>query len=307
MNKEQTRTQLPPYLVKGDKIGLISTARKISIEELQSSIASIQSWGLEVVFGKNLFNSHHQFSGCDEERASDLQRMLDDEDIKAILCVRGGYGTVRIIDKIDFSSFQKKPKWLAGFSDITVLHSQIHKLNIASLHSTMPVSFSSNTTAAIESLKNALFGNNISIETDSHPLNRNGQAKGQIVGGNLSILYSLLGSASDICTNNKLLFIEDLDEYLYHIDRIMQNLKRNGKLSKLKGLIVGGMTKMNDNTIPFGKNAEEIIIDAVSEYNYPVCFGFPAGHISDNRTLKLGQIAHLKVEKTSTLNYDENT
>jgi muramoyltetrapeptide carboxypeptidase len=306
MNKEQTRTQCPPYLIKGDKIGLISTARKISIEELQSSIMCIQNWGLVVVLGKNLFNSYHQYSGSDEERASDLQYMLDNEDIKAILCVRGGYGTVRIIDKINFSQFQKKSKWLAGFSDITVLHSQIHKLNIASLHSTMPVSFSSNTTAAIESLKDALFGNNISIETDSHPLNRNGQAKGQIVGGNLSILYSLIGSPSDLNTDGKILFIEDLDEYLYHIDRMMMNLKRSGKLSNLRGLIVGGMTKMNDNTIPFGKDAESIIKDAVSEYNYPICFGFPAGHVSDNRTLKLGQIAHLKVGKISTLNYDRN-
>ena len=306
MKKEQTSIHIPPYLKEGQKIGLISTARKISREELEDAIKSIENWGLEVVLGENLFNGHHQFSGNDEERASDLQHMLDDEDIKAILCVRGGYGTVRIIDKIDFSSFQKQPKWLAGFSDVTVLHSQIHKLNTASIHSTMPISFSSNTSEAVSSLKKALMGNNLNIETPGHPLNRLGKASGQIVGGNLSILYSLLASPSDINTDGKILFIEDLDEYLYHIDRMMMTLKRSGKLSHLKGLIVGGMTKMNDNTIPFGKNAEEIIIDAVSEYNYPVCFNFPAGHISDNRALKLGLAAQLKVDKTSTLNYEES-
>lgn len=307
MNKEQSSKHIPPYLKKGDKVGLISTARKISLEELKPGITCIEGWGLEVVLGDNLFNSLHQFSASDDQRASDLQYMLDNQDIKAILCVRGGYGTVRIIDKINFSRFQKHPKWLAGFSDITVLHSQIHNLNIASIHSTMPISFATNTSQSIDSLKDALLGNDISTETISHPLNREGRVRGQVVGGNLSILYSLIGSSSDICTDGKLLFIEDLDEYLYHIDRMMQNLKRNGKLAHLKGLMVGGMTKMNDNTIPFGKSAEEIIIDTVSEYNYPVCFHFPAGHISDNRALKLGQVAHLNVGKTITLNYEKST
>ena len=171
----------------------------------------------------------------------------------------------------------------------------------------MPISFSSNTTEAINSLKAALFGDDISIEVSAHPLNRSGEAKGQIVGGNLSILYSLIGSPSEIDTKDKIVFIEDLDEYLYHIDRMMMNLKRSGYLSHLKGLIVGGMSKMNDNKIPFGKEAEKIIYDAVCEYDYPVCFGFPAGHISDNRAIKLGQIAHLKVNKKTTLNYDEST
>ncbi len=230
--------------------------------------------------------------------------MLDNQDIKAILCVRGGYGTVRIIDDIDFSQFQKNPKWLAGFSDITVLHSHIHKLNVATLHSTMPISFSSNTSKAVMSLRDALLGKHLSIKIDHHPFNRFGEAKGLIVGGNLSILYSLMGSPSDLNTDGKILFIEDLDEYLYHVDRMMINLKRSGKLSNIKGLIVGGMTKMNDNAIPFGKDAESIIKDVVSEYNYPVCFGFPAGHIKDNRALKLGVIAELKVDKQSSLNYE---
>ena len=285
MNKEQTSLHIPPYLKEGDKIALISTARKISSEELQAAIECIESWGLDVVLGKHLFNSHHQFSGKDDERTRDLQSMLDNPEVKAVLCVRGGYGTVRIIDDIDFSHFQKNPKWLAGFSDITVLHSHIHKLNVASLHSTMPISFSTNTTESIKSLKDALFGKHLSIEIDLHPFNRFGEVKGQIVGGNLSILYSLMGSPSDLNTDGKILFIEDIDEYLYHIDRMMMNLKRSGKLSNLKGLIVGGMTKMNDNTIPFGKDAESIIKDVVSEYNYPLCFGFPAGHVKDTRAL----------------------
>ena len=305
MNKEQTSLHIPPYLKKGDKIGLISTARKISRDELQEAIECIKSWGLDVVLGKHLFNSHHQFSGKDDERTKDLQSMLNNQEVKAILCVRGGYGTVRIIDNIDFTTFQEKPKWLAGFSDITVLHSHIHKLNIATLHSTMPISFSSNTSESIKSLKDALLGKLLSIETVHHPLNRFGEAKGQIVGGNLSILYSLTGSTSDLNTDGKILFIEDLDEYLYHIDRMMMNLKRSGKLSHLKGLIVGGMTKMNDNAIPFGKDAESIIKDMVSEYNYPVCFGFPAGHIKDNRALKMGVRAELKVDKQSSLNYEQ--
>ena len=306
MNKEQTSLHIPTYLKEGDKIGLISTARKISRDELQEAIECIESWGLNVVLGKHLFNSHHQFSGKDDERTKDLQNMLDNPEVKAILCVRGGYGTVRIIDDIDFSHFQKSPKWLAGFSDITVLHSHIHKLNVATLHSTMPISFSSNTSESIMSLKDALLGKHLSIEIDHHPLNRFGKAKGQIVGGNLSILYSIMGSPSDLNTDGKILFIEDLDEYLYHIDRMMMNLKRSGKLSNLKGLIVGGMTKMNDNAIPFGKDAESIIKDVVSEYNYPVCFGFPAGHIKDNRALKLGVIAELKVDKQSSLNYEQS-
>lgn len=306
MNKEQTSLHIPPYLKEGDKIALISTARKISSEELQAAIECIESWGLDVVLGKHLFNSHHQFSGKDDERTRDLQSMLDNPEVKAVLCVRGGYGTVRIIDDIDFSHFQKNPKWLAGFSDITVLHSHIHKLNVASLHSTMPISFSTNTTESIKSLKDALFGKHLSIEIDLHPFNRFGEVKGQIVGGNLSILYSLMGSPSDLNTDGKILFIEDIDEYLYHIDRMMMNLKRSGKLSNLKGLIVGGMTKMNDNTIPFGKDAESIIKDVVSEYNYPLCFGFPAGHVKDNRALKLGVIAELKVDKQSRLNYEQS-
>jgi muramoyltetrapeptide carboxypeptidase len=281
----------------GDKIGIISTARKISLEELKPSIKLLEEWGLKVVFGKNLFEEDNQFSGTVSQRSSDLQSMIDDDSIKAILCARGGYGTVQIIDKVDFSHLIKNPKWIIGYSDVTVLHSHLHQLGITSLHATMPINFEKNTPKALESLKSALFGLGNLTEINHHHFNRFGKVEGEIVGGNLSILYSLLGSDSDINTDGKILFIEDLDEYLYHIDRIMMNLKRNGKLKNLKALIIGGMSDMNDNTIPFGKTAEEIILEYIKEFDFPVCFNFPAGHLADNRCIRLGGKSVLEVNK----------
>ena len=281
----------------GDKIGIISTARKISLEELKPSIKLLEEWGLKVVFGKNLFEEDNQFSGTVSQRSSDLQSMIDDDSIKAILCARGGYGTVQIIDKVDFSHLIKNPKWIIGYSDVTVLHSHLHQLGITSLHATMPINFEKNTPKALESLKSALFGLGNLTEINHHHFNRFGKVEGEIVGGNLSILYSLLGSDSDINTEGKILFIEDLDEYLYHVDRIMMNLKRNGKLKNLKALIIGGMSDMNDNTIPFGKTAEEIILEYIKEFDFPVCFNFPAGHLDDNRCIRLGVKSVLEVNK----------
>ena len=281
----------------GDKIGIISTARKISMEELKPSIKLLEEWGLKVVFGKNLFEEDNQFSGTVSQRSSDLQSMIDDDSIKAILCARGGYGTVQIIDKVDFSHLIKNPKWIIGYSDVTVLHSHLHQLGITSLHATMPINFEKNTPKALESLKSALFGLGDLTEINHHHFNRFGKVEGEIVGGNLSILYSLLGSDSDINTEGKILFIEDLDEYLYHVDRIMMNLKRNGKLKNLKALIIGGMSDMNDNTIPFGKTAEEIILEYIKEFDFPVCFNFPAGHLDDNRCIRLGVKSVLEVNK----------
>jgi muramoyltetrapeptide carboxypeptidase len=247
------------------------------------------------VLGQNLFKENNQFSGTIEQRTADLQNMINDVEIKAILCARGGYGTVQIIDEIDFSSFKKNPKWIIGYSDVTVLHSHLNNLGIASFHATMPISFENNSNESLQSLKNSLLGKSNKIECKSHVLNRLGKVNAEIVGGNLSILYSLLGSNSDIDTEGKILFIEDVDEYLYHIDRMMMNLKRNGKLAKLKGLIVGGMNDMNDNEIPFGKSVEEIIMEHTKEYDYPICFDFPAGHINDNRCIKLGVKSVLKI------------
>ncbi len=281
----------------GDKIGIISTARKISMEELKPSIKLLEEWGLKVVFGKNLFEEDNQFSGTVTQRSSDLQSMIDDDSIKAILCARGGYGTVQIIDKVDFSHLIKNPKWIIGYSDVTVLHSHLHQLGITSLHATMPINFEKNTPKSLESLKSALFGLGDLTEINHHHFNRFGKVEGEIVGGNLSILYSLLGSGSDINTDGKILFIEDLDEYLYHIDRMMMNLKRNGKLKNLKALIIGGMSDMNDNTIPFGKTAEEIILEYIKEFDFPVCFNFPAGHLDDNRCVRFGVKSVLEVNK----------
>lgn len=288
----------PETLRKGDQIGIISTARKISNEELIIAKETFVDWGLEVVFGENLFQEHHQFAGTDRQRAADLQWMINNPNIKAIICARGGYGTVRILDLVDFSELQANPKWIAGYSDITALHSTLHNLNISSLHSTMPINFSNNTNNSLQSLKQALFGNPISYSFPTNQLNRIGHTEGKVIGGNLSIIYSLLGSNSDINTDGKILFLEDLDEYLYHLDRMMMNLKRNGKLYNLAGLIIGGMSDMNDNTIPFGKSAMEIIAEAVSEYDYPVAFNFPAGHIDNNNAILLGQTAKL----TTSLN-----
>lgn len=292
----------PSYLKKGDKIGIVASARKISREEIQPAITILNSWGLEVVLGRNLFNADNQFSGTDDERAEDLQQMLDDNSIKAVISARGGYGTIRIIDKLNFNNFKKNPKWIIGYSDITVLHSHIHNFGIETLHATMPINFEKNKEAT-ESLRKALFGETLNYEIETSTLNRKGTAEGALIGGNLSLLYALSGSVSDINTNGKILFIEDLDEYLYHIDRMMMNLKRAGKLANLAGLIVGGMTEMKDNAIPFGKSAEEIIIDAVKEYNYPVCFNFPAGHIDKNLAIYMGKTVSLKINETVDFNY----
>lgn len=295
-------TKKLPVLKKGDKIALISTARKISEAEITPAIQTLNSWGLEVVLGKNLFAIEHQFAGTIAQRTSDLQVALDNPEIKAIICARGGYGTVQLIDKIDFSNFIENPKWIIGYSDVTMLHNHIHQnFGIPTLHATMPINFPTNTTESLHSLKDALFGKELTYSCAYHPLNQLGRAEGVLVGGNLSIIYSLTGTASQINTKNKILFLEDLDEYLYHIDRMMQNLKRAGMLTNLKGLLVGGMSDMNDNAVPYGKTAQEIIKDAVAEYNYPVAFDFPAGHINDNRTLVFGKSVHLLVEKEQTM------
>ena len=292
----------PPYLKQGDTIGIVATARKISLEEIRPAVRLLESWGLNVKLSGNLFYEDNQYAGTDSERVADLQSMLDDNTVRAILCARGGYGSVRIIDRIDFAKFSNNPKWIIGYSDVTVLHSHIHSLfGIETLHGTMPLDFTGNETEATLSLKKALFGEDMSYTIPSHSLNKMGISSGTLVGGNLSILYSLRGTVSDIDTEGKILFIEDLDEYLYHIDRMMINLKRGGKLEKLKGLIVGGMTDMHDNTIPFGKSAHEIILDAVKEYSFPVCFDFPAGHLKEkNLAIILGREVELSVSPTKT-------
>ena len=293
---------LPSYLNKGDTVAIIATARKVSKEEIQPAVAFFESYGLSVVLGKNLFESSNQYAGTDAQRTEDLQWALNDKTIKAIIIARGGYGSVRTIEQIDFTEFKKHPKWMVGYSDVTVLHNAIHKIGVATLHATMPLNFTKNEEAT-KSMVDALFGKLIQVETEENYSNISGTTKGQLVGGNLSLIYSLSGTPFDIDTRDKILFIEDLDEYLYHIDRIMMQLKLSGKLKKLKGLIVGGMTDMKDNAIPFGKFPEDIILDAVKEYNYPVCFDFPAGHIDRNLAMYFGREVELTVSDNATLKF----
>ncbi len=294
-------TKQPQPLQKGDIVAIVATARKINRKDLQFAVELLENWGLNVVFGKTIGLDCDQYAGEDADRIIDFQQAIDDASIKAIWCARGGYGTVRMIDAIDFSNFIENPKWVIGFSDPTVIHSHLHTLGVQTLHAIMPITVEKATDDAKNSLKNALFGKANTYEVLGHSSNKKGAGIGELVGGNLSVLYSLLGSKSAITTDGKILFIEDLDEYLYHIDRMMLNLKRNGYLNNLKGLIIGGMTKMHDNTIPFGKNAKEIILDAVSDYSYPVCFDFPAGHMRDNRCLVMGKKMILKVGEAVTL------
>ncbi len=291
----------PKNLKKGDKIGIVAPARKIEMHEIETAISVFESWGLIVELGNNVFASDNQFAGTDQQRAEDLQNMLDNPEVKAVVCARGGYGTIRLLPFLDFSNFIRSPKWIVGYSDITALHAHLNQnLGAQSIHAIMPLNFPKDRSEneSVMSLKRALFGEQICYKIQQHQFNRFGTAEGEIVGGNLSVLYSIAGTKYDINTDGKILVLEDLDEYLYHIDRMMMNLKLGGKLEKLKALIVGGMTDMNDNTSPFGKTAYEIIHDVVNEYDYPVCFNFPAGHIDNNFALVLGCRCKLEVETT---------
>lgn len=294
----------PNPLQKDDQVAIVATARKTTEAELQPAVDLLKSWGLEPIIGSSIGLENHQFAGSATARAEDFQQQLDNSKIKAIWCAKGGYGTVQILDKIDFSTFKKYPKWIIGYSDVTALHSHIQQLGIATLHAQMCLNSENKSAATRETLRKVLFGEKVDYKFPVSVLNRTGKASGELIGGNLSVLYSLCGSPSALKTEGKILFLEDLDEYLYHIDRMMQNLKRNGMLENLNGLIVGGMTDMNDNTIPFGKTAEEIIAETVSEYNFPVAFNFPAGHLEDNQALIFGKKVRLEVlEETIAVNY----
>ncbi|WP_418264335.1 S66 peptidase family protein [Flavobacterium faecale] len=290
----------PPYLQKGDTIAIVSTARKNNVDNLKPTIDLLHRWGLEVVIGKTIGLEEHQLAGTDEERAADFQEQMDNPNIKAIWCVRGGYGTVRIIDLLDFTKFKEHPKWIIGFSDVTVLHNHLNTMGYKSIHGIMPISVAKASKDAVESMRIVLFGEKLSYEIPPHAMNRLGKASGELVGGNLSILYSLFGSDSAIDCTGKILFIEDLDEYLYHIDRMMMNLRRNGCLESINGILVGAMSSMKDNDIPWGKNALEIIDDVTKRYNIPIVFNFPAGHIQDNRALILGNTITMDVNETKT-------
>jgi muramoyltetrapeptide carboxypeptidase len=295
-----------PFLKKGDKIAITCPAKKLP-KPMDDAIALLQSWGLEVVLGDTVGASYHQFAGDDDLRACDLQRFINDDSVKAIIAARGGYGTIRIIDHVDFSRFSAHPKWLIGFSDITVLHAHLFaNFQAQTIHGQMPVNIPDASVHSLETLKKALFGQEITYNFSSHALNRSGEATGILTGGNLSLLVAVLGSASDYDYDGKILFIEDVGEYLYSIDRMVRTLDRAGKLKNLAGLMVGGFTEVKDNDIPFGQTVPEIIMEVVKSYDYPVCFDFPAGHIPDNQSLIFGKTLNLSVnEKHVEANYSQ--
>lgn len=290
--------QTPPPLKAGDRVAIVCTARKVETSVLKPALELLDCWKLQVTLGKTIFLEENQFAGTDEARAEDFQAMLDNPAIKAIFIARGGYGTVKIIDRICFKNFIHHPKWVVGYSDITVLHCHITKhCQTETLHATMPVNFSENDPSSLQSLHAALWGHQLSYVFPGCEKNISGQAQARLIGGNLSILYSLTGTPSEAATDGKILFIEDVDEYLYHIDRMFMQLKRSGKLKHLKGLLVGAFTNMKDNTVPFGKTAYDIIYEHVEEYGYPVAFGIPAGHIAANHALIMGRKITLEVTK----------
>jgi muramoyltetrapeptide carboxypeptidase len=295
----------PPSLVPGDCIAIVCPGGYMSFQRAQICIDTLRDWGYRVKIGKTLGGpSENYFSGTDKERLADLQQMLDDEDVKAILCGRGGYGLGRIIERLDLSKFKNNPKWIAGYSDITVLHAHIHaNYKIATLHSPMAGAFNDGGADSefVHSLRTALEGEKTKLHCTPHPLNKKGEGVGELVGGNLSLLVHLIGTSSDMKTKGKILFLEDTGEYAYHIDRMIHQLKRSGKLDRLAGLVVGSFTDMKDTERPFGEPVYEIIRDAVNEYDYPVCFDFPVGHQPGNYALKSGVGHKLKVGKNKVL------
>jgi muramoyltetrapeptide carboxypeptidase len=295
-NDLNMQAHTPSYLQPGDEIRIISTARAVDKEFIDLAVTEIEKRGFSVSLGENLFKRENQFAGSDEERLSDLNEAVRDKKVRAIFAARGGYGTTRLLKGFDGKAFNNNPKWICGYSDITALHSYVlNSCQTLSLHSTMPVDFQRNTTESIDSLFQLIRGESLTYEAKPHDLNRDGNGEGAMIGGNLSMIYSLLGSPAQPLTDGKILFLEDLDEYLYHIDRMMLALDRAGMLENLSGLVVGGMTDMNDNKVPFGKTTEEIIVERAAKYKYPVAFNFPSGHIDDNRAWIHGKKRRLTV------------
>lgn len=290
----------PPYLKKGDKVAITCPAKKLP-HPMTDAIALLESWGLEVVLGETVSTEFHQFAGNDAFRAADLSRFLADEHIKAVFAARGGYGTIRMIDEVDFMPIKTAPKWLIGFSDITVLHAHLFSVfGVQSIHGQMPLTIPDGTAESLQTLRKALFGEDFGYQFPAGKLNRLGETEGILVGGNLALLVSVSDSVSEFDYDGKILFLEDVGEYLYNIDRLMRTLKRAGKLKNLAGLMIGSFTELKDNDVPFGQTAEEIIFEVVKEYGYPVCFGFPAGHIPNNQALIFGKTLNLTVQKQHT-------
>ena len=285
----------PPFLQKGDTVAVVAMASKLNIADIQAAIELIQQqWGLEVIIGESVTSGYYGFAGTDEVRAKDFQLMLDNPSVKGIFSARGGYGSSRIIDQIDFSEFKKNPKWIIGFSDITVVHCHLQNLGFQSLHAPMPKTFMRDQTS-LQSLENFIFGNGIAYKVPANQMNREGRGVGQMLGGNLCMLAHLTGSVSEVDMDGKILFIEDVSEYLYNIDRMMIQLKRADKLANLAGLIVGTFSDVKEDSEPFGKTAYKIIAEHTATYNYPVCYGFPVGHDAENWAIPCGKLAVLDI------------
>lgn len=308
--KQISTLKQPPYLKAGDTVAIVAPSGilKNRNDEVRQAQTLLKSWGLHSVVGKHVFSKANHFAGTDDERCEDLQKALDDPKISAIWCARGGYGTVRILDKLDFSKFKQNPKWLIGYSDITALHNQIHNEGVESLHAIMCVSLpddESDIEASISTFKNTIFGKPLNYTLKGSAYNKAGTTSGQLVGGNLTMLHTMLGSKTSINTSGKILFIEEIGEYKYHIDRMLQSLKRAGYFDNCKGVIVGDMTKMRTNTTLWGTSVEQLILDALADYNFPIAFNMPAGHEKDNRALILGRTVQLSVSsEQSTVIFD---
>jgi muramoyltetrapeptide carboxypeptidase len=301
----------PSPLKAGDCIGIIAPARKVLQQEVHPAIKFLTGKGFMVKTAPHLYASFHQFAGTEEQRASDFMEMIEDKSVKAILCARGGYGSVRLLEHMNFRKLQQTPKWIVGYSDITVFHGLLNGwYGIETIHGPMPFNFPADGLGneSLDCLLRVLMGENPTYTVAPNPFNKSGKAEGTLVGGNLSILYSLSGTDADINPQGKILFIEDLDEYLYHIDRMMMNLKTSGKLNSIVGLIVGGLTEMKDNHTPFGFTPYEIVTNALKEYNIPVCFDFPAGHVDPNLSLIMGRKVNLEVNSSGgTISFSNPT
>lgn len=302
LKKQYITLKQPAYLKAGDTVAIVAPSGILKNRngEIQQAEALLKSWGLHAVVGKHVFSTHNHFAGTDNERCEDLQNALDDPKISAIWCARGGYGTVRILDKLDFSKFKKKPKWVIGYSDITALHNQIHNEGVESLHAIMCVSLPKNLLdikSSISTFKNTIFGKPLMYNLEGSTYNKTGTTSGLLVGGNLTMLHTMLGSKTSINTAGKILFIEEIGEYKYHIDRMLQSLKRAGYFNGCQGVIVGGMSKMKKNTTVWGTSIQQLILDALADYNFPIVFNMPAGHEKDNRALILGRHIELSVTK----------
>ncbi len=301
LSKKTTTLIQPPYLKAGDTVAIVapSGVLKNRTKEVEQAKSLLKSWGLHPVVGKHVFSTANHFAGTDDERCEDFQNALDDPKISAIWCARGGYGTVRILDKLDYTKFKKKPKWLIGYSDITALHNQFHNQGFESIHALMCTSLQDDLSTiqeTVSTFKDAVFGKPISYTLKGSKYNKVGESSGQLVGGNLTMLHTMLGSKTSIDTSEKILFIEEIGEYKYHIDRMLQSLKRAGYFENCKGVIVGGMSKMRKNTTLWGTSVEQLILDALADYDFPIAFNMPAGHEKDNRALILGRTIKLEVK-----------